>query len=42
MNKGQESAVEGKLTNKFYETKQVEKRYVTEIMVNKLLLLGGK
>ncbi len=26
----------------FYETKAGEKRYVTEILVNELLLLGGK
>jgi single-strand DNA-binding protein len=40
--KGQEIAVEGKLTNRSYETKEGEKRYVTEILVNELLLLGGK
>ncbi|CAI8321389.1 MAG: Single-stranded DNA-binding protein [Polaribacter sp. SA4-10] len=40
--KGQEIAVEGKLTNCSYETKEGEKRYVTEILVNDLLLLGSK
>ena len=40
--KGQEIAVEGKLTNRSYETKEGEKRYVTEILVNDLLLLGSK
>lgn len=40
--KGQEIAIEGKLTNKIYETKQGEKKYITEILVNQLLLLGGK
>ena len=40
--KGQEIAVEGKLTNRSYDTKEGEKRYVTEIMVNELLLMGGK
>jgi single-strand DNA-binding protein len=40
--KGQEIAVEGKLTNRSYDTKEGEKRYVTEILVNELLLLGGK
>jgi single-strand DNA-binding protein len=42
VNKGQEIAVEGKLTNKTYNTKEGEKRYVTEILVSELLLLGGK
>ncbi|WOC41097.1 single-stranded DNA-binding protein [Polaribacter sp. HL-MS24] len=40
--KGQEIAVEGKLTNRSYETKEGEKRYLTEILVHDLLLLGGK
>ncbi len=40
--KGQEIAVEGKLTNRSYDTKEGEKRYVTEILVNELLLMGGK
>jgi single-strand DNA-binding protein len=40
--KGQEIAVEGKLTNRSYETKEGEKRYITEILVNELLLLGKK
>ncbi|WP_298762686.1 single-stranded DNA-binding protein [uncultured Polaribacter sp.] len=41
VNKGQEIAIEGKLTNRSYETKTGEKRYLTEIMANELLLLGG-
>ncbi|MGY8909154.1 MAG: single-stranded DNA-binding protein [Flavobacteriales bacterium] len=40
--KGQEIALEGKLTNRSYDTKEGEKRYVTEILVNELLLMGGK
>ena len=40
--KGQEIAVEGKLTNRSYETKEGEKRNLTEIMVYDLLLLGSK
>lgn len=40
--KGQEIAVEGKLTNKSYDTKEGEKRYITEIIVSEILLLGGK
>lgn len=41
VNKGQEIAVAGKLTNKSYQTKQGEKRYITEILVNELLLLSS-
>ena len=40
--KGKEIAVEGKLTSRSYETKEGEKRYVTEIVVSDLVLLGGK
>lgn len=40
--KGKEVAVDGKLTSRTYETQQGEKRYVTEIVVNELLLLGDK
>ncbi len=40
--KGKEIAIEGKLTSRSYETKEGEKRYVTEIVVNELLMLGGK
>jgi single-strand DNA-binding protein len=38
--KGKEIAVEGKLTNRSYDNKAGEKRYITEIVVNELLLLG--
>ena len=38
--KGKEVAVEGKLTHKSYEDKDGNKRYITEIQVNELLLLG--
>ncbi|MDX1326267.1 MAG: single-stranded DNA-binding protein [Arenibacter sp.] len=40
LNKGKEVAIEGKLTTKSYETKEGEKRYVTEIRCNELLMLG--
>jgi single-strand DNA-binding protein len=40
--KGDESAIEGKLTNKSYDDKEGNKRYVSEIVVNELLMLGGK
>ena len=38
--KGKEIAIEGKLTSRSYETKEGEKRYITEIVVNELLMLG--
>jgi single-strand DNA-binding protein len=38
--KGKEVAIEGKLTNRFYETKTGEKRYITEIVCNELMMLG--
>ena len=42
LEKGNEVAVEGKLTSRSYETKEGEKRYITEIVCNELLMLGGK
>jgi single-strand DNA-binding protein len=38
--KGKEIAVEGKLTHRSYDDKDGNKRYVTEIFVLELLLLG--
>lgn len=38
--KGNEVAVEGKLTHRSYETKEGEKRYITEVKCNELLMLG--
>jgi single-strand DNA-binding protein len=40
--KGQEIAVEGKLTNRFYEDKEGKKHYITEVIVNDLMLMGTK
>jgi single-strand DNA-binding protein len=40
--KGKEIALEGKLTSRSYETKEGEKRYVTEVVANEILLLGIK
>jgi len=40
--KGKEIALEGKLTSRSYETKEGEKRYVTEVVVDEILLLGIK
>lgn len=38
--KGKEIAIEGKLTHKSYEDKNGEKRYVTEVVIAELLMLG--
>jgi len=38
--KGSEVAVEGKLVHRTYENKEGEKRYVSEIKCNELLMLG--
>lgn len=40
--KGKEIAVEGKLVHRSYDDKDGQKRYVTEVVINELLLLGGK
>jgi len=42
VNKGEEVAIEGKLTSRSYDDKDGNKRYITEIVVNELLMLGGK
>ena len=42
VDKGREIAVEGKLTNRSYETKDGQRRYVTEVLVNEVLLLRDK
>ncbi|WP_243739783.1 single-stranded DNA-binding protein [Flavobacterium chryseum] len=38
--KGKEVAIEGKLTHRSYDDKNGEKRYVTEVVVNEILLLS--
>lgn len=38
--KGQEIAIEGKLTNRMWETDGGEKRYITEVLCNELLMLS--
>ncbi len=38
--KGKEVAIDGKLTHRSYEDKDGTKRYVTEVVVNDILLLG--
>lgn len=40
--KGTEVAIEGKLVNRNYVDKEGNKKYVTEIQVNELLMLGSK
>lgn len=40
--KGTEVAIEGKLVNRNYTDKEGNKKYVTEIQVNELLMLGSK
>ena len=40
--KGKEIAIEGKLTTRSYDDKDGTKKYVTEVVVNELLLLGNK
>jgi len=42
VDKGREIAVEGRLTNRSYETKDGQRRYVTEVLVNEVLLLRDK
>src|SRR5690606_35669118 len=40
LTKRKEDAIEGKLTSRSYETKEGEKRYITEVVCNELLMLG--
>lgn len=42
LTKGTEVAIEGKLVNRNYLDKEGNKKYITEILVNELLLLGNK
>jgi single-strand DNA-binding protein len=42
LEKGSEVAIEGKLTSRSYETKEGEKKYITEVVANEVLMLGGK
>lgn len=38
--KGKEIAIEGKLTSRSYEDKEGQKRHVTEVVINEIVLLG--
>lgn len=40
--KGKEVAIEGKLINRSYNDKDGNKKYITEIQVNELKMLGAK
>jgi single-strand DNA-binding protein len=42
LKKGSEVAIEGKLVHRVYETDKGEKRYITEINVNEIEMLGAK
>ncbi len=39
---GKEIAISGKLTTRSYDDKEGNKRYVTEVVVSEILLLGSK
>lgn len=41
LTKGKEVAIEGKLINRSYTDKDGNKKYITEVQVNELLLMGG-
>jgi single-strand DNA-binding protein len=42
LNKGSETAIEGKLINRSYTDKDGNKKYITEVQVNEVLLFGSK
>lgn len=42
LTKGSEVAIEGKLVNRNYSDKEGNKKYITEIQVNDILMLGNK
>ena len=42
LNKGSEVVIEGKLINRSYNDKDGNKKYISEIQVNELLMLGDK
>jgi single-strand DNA-binding protein len=42
LTKGKEIAIEGKLTSRSYDDKEGVKRYITEVVCNEMLMLGGK
>lgn len=42
LQKGVEVAIEGKLTNRSWDDKEGHKHYITEVVVNQLLVVGSK
>jgi len=40
--KGVEVAIEGKLTNRSWDDKEGQKHYITEIVVNQMMVVGSK
>jgi single-strand DNA-binding protein len=42
LSKGSEIAIEGKLINRNYTDKDGSKKYITEVQLNELLMLGDK
>ena len=42
LTKGKEVVIEGKLVNRSYNDKDGNKKYITEVVVNELLLIGEK
>ena len=42
LGKGKEVAIEGKLVNRSYNDKEGNKKYITEVQVSELLMLGAK
>lgn len=41
LHKGQEVAIEGKLNNRSFTTREGVKKYITEIIINEIRLLGS-
>jgi len=42
LDKGKEVAIQGKLTSRSWEDQDGNKRYITEVVCNEILFLGGK
>jgi single-strand DNA-binding protein len=40
--KGKEVAIEGKLTNRSWDDKDGQKRYITEVLASEILMFGSK
>jgi len=42
LEKGNQVAIDGKLTNRSWEDKEGNKRYITEVVCNELMMLGKR